>query len=85
MDGEIIPFYSCFSDYTQQEDKTCFWTSEKLGEQFDSLEEAKTGCTNLPGCSMFSEEFNIFFSCPVGSTVVKYYGGTLYTATGKLS
>ena len=89
LDGEMIPFYSCLSvEYTQHEGKYCIWPPGEFGERFYSLEEATTGCANLPGCTMFHQnsDLTVFSTCPVGSTFGSADGYTLYTAMiGKLS
>ena len=88
MDGDIILFYSWLSvgyQFTQHADTICNWPTGKSGERFDSLEKAKTGCTNLPGCTMFYQYGSFFKTCPLGSTVKWYQNATLYTAIGKFS
>ena len=71
--------------YTQQEHARCKWPPGRSGERFHSLEEAKTGCHELPGCTMVYERSGSFYTCPVGSTIESLGGYTLYTAIGKLS
>ena len=89
LDGEVIPFDSFLSvGFTKQENKRCIWPLGESGKHFYSLEEAKIGCANLPGCTMFHQnsDLTVFSTCPVGSTFGSADGYTLYTAMiGKLS
>ena len=62
----------------------CIWPSRKWGETFNSFEDAKNRCNNIPRCTMFYKVSSYTFrTCPDGSTIETRNGFTLYTR-GKL-